>query len=135
MSDENKFRTTLCNKLKSAGIFTQKIEARDMGRGIPDMLMVNKEGLKLIELKDEDCKLDLKADHVIVHWRPGQQAWAHELYISSKQKECVTTIIQYTNCYVLINMTKYFEYDAVYSHEYLRFDTIKELLNYLDYLA
>jgi len=99
-NSEAEFRKALCNKLEQAAWFTQKIEAEGMNVGIPD-LFVGKNWVQIfMELKLEKKPAPKPGQDLLVHWRPGQQAWAMKYY--KRVRKSVWTVIQYINCIALV---------------------------------
>ena len=73
--NEAAFSKALCASFTKRGIFHQRIESGETGRGIPDMFAVLPSiGPCWIELKRVHCNASAGAT-VRVPWRPGQLGW------------------------------------------------------------
>lgn len=88
-----------------------RIESRTTGVGIPD-LFVQGYGFDVwIELKFQ--KTTSIRTNVKVKWRPGQQAWLYNYYLShNKTKNCITLVATEEGV-VLVPHTKIYTNDVV----------------------
>lgn len=78
--NEAEFSKAVCSILRKAGFFVQRIESGETGKGIPDIYTITPMGRAIwLELKREHCEVGNVFSPVNIHWRPGQQAWLHEV--------------------------------------------------------
>lgn len=76
--NEAAFSKALVTAMRAKGIFVQRIESGETGKGIPDLFIITKGTPMWIELKRiHDTCSDKK--NVTIPWRPGQQAWLTEV--------------------------------------------------------
>lgn len=76
--NEAAFSKALCTAMRAKGIFVQRIESGETGKGIPDLFVITKGTPMWIELKRVHSTCSGKA-YVEVPWRPGQQAWLNDV--------------------------------------------------------
>ena len=132
---ENDFSTFLTTKLKKLGMRATRIESHGTGNGIPD-LFVDGYGMDcFIELKN-DKKLSIHDKVIKVAWRPGQQAWMYEYFVSHRRSKCCLTIIACSDGWFVIPMTKVYKDNTIYnvdnfgiSYEDLKYVTLGRLLH------
>ena len=76
--NEAAFSKALVTAMRSKGIFVQRIESGETGKGIPDLFVITKGTPMWIELKrvHDTCS---DKQYFTIPWRPGQQAWLHEV--------------------------------------------------------
>ena len=76
--NEAAFSKALCTAMRNRGIFVQRIESGETGKGIPDLFVITKGTPMWIELKrvHDTCS---RRQVVAIPWRPGQQAWLHDV--------------------------------------------------------
>lgn len=72
------FSRALVTAMKSRGMFVQRIESGETGKGIPDIFAITQGVPMWIELKRIHTTCSDKHT-VTITWRPGQQAWLHEV--------------------------------------------------------
>ena len=79
----------VCDRLKKAGWFVQRIESGSTGRGIPDMFVVTDTGRpvwienKILPAIPENKLAQLKVGETVklkLPYRPGQIAWHTQVY-------------------------------------------------------
>ena len=76
--NEAAFSKALCTAMRAKGIFVQRIESGETGKGIPDLFVITKGVPMWIELKRVHNTCSNKRI-LEIPWRPGQQAWLHEV--------------------------------------------------------
>ena len=64
--------------MRAKGIFVQRIESGETGKGIPDLFIITKGTPMWIELKRVHDICSHKR-YVEIPWRPGQQAWLYDV--------------------------------------------------------
>ena len=76
--NEAAFSKALCTAMRAKGIFVQRIESGETGKGIPDLYVITKGVSMWIELKrvHDTCSNKKNVD---IPWRPGQQAWLNDV--------------------------------------------------------
>lgn len=78
--NEAEFSKAVCGTLRKAGWFVQRIESGETGKGIPDIYAITPQGQAVwLELKRDHSEIGRVPYPVMIHWRPGQQAWLHEV--------------------------------------------------------
>ena len=83
--NEAEFSKAICNTLRKRGWFVQRIESGTTGRGIPDIYAISPTNQPVwLELKRERVEIGYTSAPVYIHWRPGQQAWLHEVAIHNQ---------------------------------------------------
>lgn len=98
--NEAAFSNVFCRELRKHKWFVQRIETGTTGKGVPDIYAVAPNG--------RACWFELKRIHTSVYkdtpvtipWRPGQQAWLHE--VSSKYHQAAYTIACCNNMILVI---------------------------------
>lgn len=76
--NEAAFSKALVTAMRAKGIFVQRIESGETGKGIPDLFIITKGVPIWIELKRiHDTCSDKFA--VSIPWRQGQQAWLFDV--------------------------------------------------------
>lgn len=73
--------------MRAKGIFVQRIESGETGKGIPDLFVITKGTPMWIELKRVHGTCSNK-QFLEIPWRPGQQAWLHD--VQSRGVMCLT---------------------------------------------
>lgn len=76
--NEAAFSRALCTAMRNRGIFVQRIESGETGKGIPDLFVITKGTPMWIELKRIHGTCSNK-QYVEIPWRPGQQAWLYDV--------------------------------------------------------
>lgn len=76
--NEAAFSKALVTAMRNKGIFVQRIESGETGKGIPDLFVITKGIPMWIELKRVHGACSNKR-YVEVPWRPGQQAWLYDV--------------------------------------------------------
>ena len=76
--NEAAFSKALCAAMRAKGIFVQRIESGETGKGIPDLFVITKGTPMWIELKRVHGTCSNK-QYVEIPWRPGQQAWLYDV--------------------------------------------------------
>lgn len=118
--NEAAFSKALCAAMRAKGIFVQRIESGETGKGIPDLFVITKGVPMWIELKRVHGQIPAHSGlSVSIPWRPGQQAWLHEVRtrgITTMTIACFDNgILQiphdkvYANNMVLIGLTQYYK--------------------------
>ena len=76
--NEAAFSKALVTAMRNKGIFVQRIESGETGKGIPDLFVITKGTPMWIELKriHDTCS---NKRYVEIPWRPGQQAWLYDV--------------------------------------------------------
>ncbi len=72
--NEAAFSKALVTAMRNKGIFVQRIESGETGKGIPDLFIITKRTPMWIELKRVHSTCSGK-QFLEIPWRPGQQAW------------------------------------------------------------
>ena len=75
--NEAAFSKALVTAMRNKGIFVQRIESGETGKGIPDLFVITKRCPMWIELKRVHGACH--RDYVEIPWRPGQQAWLNDV--------------------------------------------------------
>ena len=76
--NEAAFSKALCTAMRAKGIFVQRIESGETGKGIPDLFVITKGVPMWIELKRVHGTCSGKFA-VEIPWRQGQQAWLNDV--------------------------------------------------------
>ena len=84
--NEAAFSKALVTAMRAKGIFVQRIESGETGKGIPDLFVITKGVPMWIELKRVHGACH--RDYVEIPWRPGQQAWLND--VSKRGVKCMT---------------------------------------------
>ena len=85
--NEAAFSKALCTAMRAKGIFVQRIESGETGKGIPDLFVITKGVPMWIELKRVHDTCSSKP-YFTIPWRPGQQAWLHD--VTHRGVTCMT---------------------------------------------
>lgn len=85
--NEAAFSKALVTAMRNKGIFVQRIESGETGKGIPDLFVITKGTPMWIELKrvHGTCSGRFAVE---IPWRPGQQAWLND--VQSRGVTCMT---------------------------------------------
>lgn len=75
--NEAAFSKALVTAMRNKGIFVQRIESGETGKGIPDLFIITKGVPMWIELKRIHGACH--RNYVEIPWRPGQQAWLNDV--------------------------------------------------------
>lgn len=78
--NEAAFSKALVTAMRNKGIFVQRIESGETGKGIPDLFVITKGVPMWIELKRIHDTCSDKST-VSIPWRQGQQAWLFDVHI------------------------------------------------------
>lgn len=84
--NEAAFSKALVTAMRNKGIFVQRIESGETGKGIPDLFVITKKVPMWIELKRVHGACH--RDYVEIPWRPGQQAWLND--VTKRGMTCMT---------------------------------------------
>lgn len=84
--NEAAFSKALCTAMRAKGIFVQRIESGETGKGIPDLFVITHGVPMWIELKRVHGACH--RDYVEIPWRPGQQAWLND--VTHRGVKCAT---------------------------------------------
>lgn len=76
--NEAAFSKALVTAMRNKGIFVQRIESGETGKGIPDLFVITQKVPMWIELKRVHGTCSNKP-YVEIPWRPGQQAWLYDV--------------------------------------------------------
>lgn len=76
--NEAAFSKALVTAMRNKGIFVQRIESGETGKGIPDLFVITQKVPMWIELKRVHDICSHKR-YVEIPWRPGQQAWLYDV--------------------------------------------------------
>lgn len=76
--NEAAFSRALVTAMRNKGIFVQRIESGETGKGIPDLYVITRGVSMWIELKRVHSTCSDKKN-VDIPWRPGQQAWLNDV--------------------------------------------------------
>ena len=85
--NEAAFSKALVTAMRNKGIFVQRIESGETGKGIPDLFVITKGTPMWIELKRVHGTCSGKFA-VEIPWRPGQQAWLND--VAKRGMKCMT---------------------------------------------
>jgi len=85
--NEAAFSKALCAAMRAKGIFVQRIESGETGKGIPDLFVVTHKTPMWIELKRIHTTCSGKRE-LDISWRPGQQAWLND--VTMRGVLCIT---------------------------------------------
>lgn len=85
--NEAAFSKALVTAMRNKGIFVQRIESGETGKGIPDLFVITKGVPMWIELKRVHGTCSDKS-YFTIPWRPGQQAWLHD--VTYRGMKCMT---------------------------------------------
>lgn len=85
--NEAAFSKALVTAMRAKGIFVQRIESGETGKGIPDLFIITKGTPMWIELKRIHTTCSGKP-FLEIPWRPGQQAWLND--VQSRGVTCMT---------------------------------------------
>ena len=85
--NEAAFSKALVMAMRAKGIFVQRIESGETGKGIPDLFIITKGTPMWIELKRIHGTCSDK-QFLEIPWRPGQQAWLND--VQSRGVICMT---------------------------------------------
>lgn len=78
--NEAAFSKALVTAMRAKGIFVQRIESGETGKGIPDLFVITKKVPMWIELKRVHADIPMTPmGTVVIPWRPGQQAWLFDV--------------------------------------------------------
>ena len=97
--NEAAFSKALCSAMRAKGIFVQRIESGETGKGIPDLFVITKGVPVWIELKRVHKTIG-REPYLEIPWRPGQQAWLNDV---QKRGVMVMTLACYDNYIVRID--------------------------------
>lgn len=87
--NEAAFSKALVTAMRNKGIFVQRIESGETGKGIPDLFTITKGVPMWIELKRVHGRIPVNTGlYVTIPWRPGQQAWLND--VQSRGVRCLT---------------------------------------------
>lgn len=87
--NEAAFSKALVTAMRNKGIFVQRIESGETGKGIPDLFVITKGVPMWIELKRIHGRIPANTGlYVTIPWRPGQQAWLND--VQSRGIRCLT---------------------------------------------
>lgn len=84
--NEAAFSKALVTAMRNKGIFVQRIESGETGKGIPDLFVITKGVPMWIELKRVHGACH--RSYVEIPWRPGQQAWLND--VTKRGMKCMT---------------------------------------------
>lgn len=84
--NEAAFSKALVTAMRNKGIFVQRIESGETGKGIPDLFVITQGTPMWIELKRVHGACH--RDYVEIPWRPGQQAWLND--VTKRGMKCMT---------------------------------------------
>ena len=85
--NEAAFSKALVTAMRNKGIFVQRIESGETGKGIPDLFVIMKGCPMWIELKRVHAMISQNA-WLVIPWRPGQQAWLND--VQKRGVQCIT---------------------------------------------
>lgn len=78
--NEAAFSKALVTAMRNKGIFVQRIESGETGKGIPDLFVLTHKVPMWIELKRVHADIPMTPmGTVTIPWRPGQQAWLSDV--------------------------------------------------------
>ena len=118
--NEAAFSKALCTAMRAKGIFVQRIESGETGKGIPDLFVITKGTPIWIELKRVHGRIPAHDGlSVNIPWRPGQLAWLHDVAsrgVMTMTLACFDNgILQITHDHlfttndVLVGLTRYYK--------------------------
>ena len=118
--NEAAFSKALVTAMRNRGIFVQRIESGETGKGIPDLFVITKGVPMWIELKRVHGQIPRHSGLCVqIPWRPGQQAWLND--VNTRGVLCYTIacfdngILQiphdkiYMNNEVLVGLTQFYK--------------------------
>lgn len=85
--NEAAFSKALVTAMRNKGIFVQRIESGETGKGIPDLFVITKGTPMWIELKRIHTVCS-RLPYFDIPWRPGQQAWLSD--VQTRGVTCMT---------------------------------------------
>lgn len=121
--NEAAFSKAVCSHLRAQHFFVQRIETGSTGRGVPDIFAISPLG--------EPMWLELKRVHkkctrfVCVPWRPGQQAWLHE--VNTVYRVTCKTLVAMDDCIICVSHNIIHKNDIIDTQKYPLICTIKDL--------
>ena len=123
--NEATFSKALCTAMRAKGIFVQRIESGETGKGIPDLFVITKGVPMWIELKRVHTTCSNKRI-LEIPWRPGQQAWLHDV---AARGVTTMTLACYDDGIVMIWHSTIYTANKVPIGEVKRYKDIRSLLN------
>lgn len=110
--NEAAFSSAFCKLLRDHNWFVQRIETGTTGKGVPDIYAVSPTHRAIwFELKRIHCDADkFHASHI--PWRPGQQAWMHNVVANYHQR--AMTVACFDNMIMVIKHNKHYKEDRVW---------------------
>jgi len=106
--NEAEFSRSLVKHWRGLGYFVQRVETGQISRGVPDLYVANRAGSTWVELKSVKWN---PYDGMQVPWRPGQQGWMLDHYLSTG-RPCFT-VIKCPNLILALPMIKRFKNNTV----------------------
>lgn len=122
--NEAAFSKALVTAMRNKGIFVQRIESGETGKGIPDLFVITKGVPMWIELKRVHDICSNKR-YVEIPWRPGQQAWLNSV---SKRGVMCCTLACFDDGIVMIHHNIIFPNNTVCQQELQYYKDIRSLL-------
>lgn len=120
--NEAAFSRSLVSAMRNKGIFVQRIESGETGKGIPDIYAI---------VGTQAIWIELKRVHHSIHawekipWRPGQQAWLHEVW---KRGQLSMTLCCFDDAILRIHHKDIYKNDMVNTLLHPRYKTLASLL-------
>ena len=120
--NEAAFSKALVTAMRAKGIFVQRIESGETGKGIPDIYAIVGGQAIWIELK--------RVRHIMhrietIPWRPGQQSWMREVW---KRGQLCMTLCCFNDCILRITHSEIHKDNTVDTTKYSRYSTLTSLL-------
>lgn len=125
--NEAAFSKALVTAMRNKGIFVQRIESGETGKGIPDLFVITQGIPMWVELKRiHDTCSDKKV--LEIPWRPGQQAWLND--VTKRGMKCMT-LACYDDGIVKIRHERIYQRNLVSiteAQDYMYYKDIRSLL-------
>lgn len=128
------FSKALSASLKKRGIDVTRIETGLTSQGVPDMFIQGFGGDLWIELKNEPKitmttlgQIMIGKSNALVHWRPGQQAWALNYFDKHNRNKCSLTVVACDGFFIVVPMIHKFEKDRIQLHDFSYFTSLTNL--------
>lgn len=123
--NEAAFSKALVTAMRNKGIFVQRIESGETGKGIPDLFVITHKTPMWIELKrvHDTCSSKFA---VQIPWRPGQQAWLNDV---QSRGVMTMTLACFNDGIVMIKHDRIYEKNLVGACDMHYYPNIGSLLN------
>jgi hypothetical protein len=123
---EAAFSKAFVNEARKHYGLVQRLETGSIGRGVPDLMVVDQNGTTFVELKNNNrCSILDRAWQV--SWRAGQQAWSLLYYKATKGFWHTVTILSCKDGFVMIPMTEHYVDNIVKRTDVTTARSLKEI--------